>query len=197
MYTVNGYKFPFFVFGDVTVLCSTKNQMEAKMNKRIIMSLITLVVFILFVLFSWYMSSKDGKQSNVQSNIVADYIESVVADNFPINHQDTFWRVTFNLILRKFAHFIVYMFIAIAGCVFLSVLTKRIWLAAILMFIGMPFLAYLDEYRQGFVAGRSPRWFDVRVDTAGAYMGIIVTTIVLTVIWYIKKLKKRIAELEE
>lgn len=37
--------------------------------------------------------------------------------------------------------------------------------------------AYLDEYHQSFIAGRTPSKKDVMIDSAGAILGIFVTRI--------------------
>ena len=78
-----------------------------------------------------------------------------------------FWSYTLTLqpefVVRKFGHFLVFGLLGEAF--FFALKSKRLgFLLAVLM-------AVLDEVHQGFVPGRDCRFWDIIVDSAGAYFG--------------------------
>lgn len=169
------------------------------MNKkytRLILSALIFVLLCSIVIMSWHFSEQSGYTSNNLSAKVAKSIENSIADNFITNRNDTFWKVTLNLIVRKAAHFLEYMLIGATICLLLNILIKKVWLSLAISIITCPIFAYIDEYRQKFSYGRSPRWTDVKIDTSGALLGILIITIVFLVFRYVQKLKIRINELE-
>ncbi|MCX7842965.1 MAG: VanZ family protein [Clostridia bacterium] len=160
-------------------------------------SVVLFILLIFMIIITWFLSSKTGAESTRQSKLVAKYIENIVAENFIINRNDTFWRITINHILRKVAHFLEYMIIGMLACAFLNELTRRVWVSAVVSIITCPLLAYIDEYIQTFAAGRTPRWFDVQIDTFGAIIGVLLTSGVYGLLFYIKSLRAKIRMLEE
>lgn len=61
------------------------------------------------------------------------------------------------------------------------------WLISMLVGVGY---AALDEYHQGFVAGRGPSIIDVGIDSMGVLTGIFVVLIIISVYRAIKSDKK-------
>ncbi len=84
----------------------------------------------------------------------------------------------YQLYIRKAAHFSEYLLLAITVAFPLYVYGLRGF--PLVIFAGMICVgyAYLDEYHQSFVSGRSPSYKDVAIDSAGALTGIIITRIV-------------------
>lgn len=75
--------------------------------------------------------------------------------------------------VRKAAHMTVYFLLAIAVSFPLYVYRVRgIWLMLLAGIVCVAFAGF-DEYHQSFVAGRGPSLKDVGIDSAGAFIGIL------------------------
>lgn len=75
-------------------------------------------------------------------------------------------------LIRKTAHFIEFFALAVTVAIPLYVYKIR---GFFLILLGQAFcmgVAFLDEYSQSFVLGRSPSYRDVWIDSAGAFCGI-------------------------
>jgi VanZ family protein len=71
------------------------------------------------------------------------------------------------------------------------------WLTALVSFALCGLVAMADEFRQTFVSGRSPRWFDVKLDMLGALVGIGIFMGVYFLLMEYKRMKNRIKQLEQ
>lgn len=152
---------------------------------------------LLFVIaLPWHFSSQNNSQSNHSSTQVSSKIQSLLI-NHSIVQKDDSWPNALNRIVRKIAHLIEYVFLGIIMCTVLNFILKKTGLSAAISIIAFPFLAYLDEYHQQFVAGRTPRFFDVGMDIGGAFVGIILISIIFYTCRYVSKLKEKISELED
>ena len=80
--------------------------------------------------------------------------------------------------IRKAAHFSEYLLLAISVAFPLYVYGLRG--IPLMFFAGLICVGYacLDEYHQSFIAGRSPQKKDVIIDSAGSFVGIIITRMV-------------------
>lgn len=156
-----------------------------------------MVILLLLVMVSWQLSSESDFQSNDASMRIAEKIVNHLDKYFDINRGDTFWKVTFNELLRKAAHFVEYALIGAVICLLLNVVLRRTWLAAVLSILVSPVFGIVDEYHQMFAPMRTPRFFDICIDTIGALTGVLFVTIFAIVFTYIRKLKHRIKELEK
>lgn len=165
-------------------------------KRRLVLVIALFLLTVSVIALSWYFSGQDVNQSNEESKFVAQVIENIIAQHFPVNHNDSFWRITFNMLLRKFAHFMEYYIIGAVICTTLNVLTRRVFISSLSSGIICIVLAFADEYRQRFSQGRTPRIFDVKVDTCGALLGILLITVAFIIYRYIQRLKLRIKELE-
>ena len=93
----------------------------------------------------------------------------------------------FSFILRKTAHFSVYLVLGILVLNFLKEFRlKHILVIALIICC---FYSISDEYHQTFVPGRSGEVRDVCIDTAGAFTGISIGELVLYVLSERKKNK--------
>lgn len=166
-------------------------------KKRIVISIITLLILFVLIFISWKLSEENGIQSNDLSTKIAQKIEYTLDDHFYINHKDAFWESTLNQLLRKAAHFLEYALIGSVLCLMLNVAINRALPAALISILFSPLLGIIDEYHQRFSPMRTPRILDICIDTAGALTGIIIITLVFLLYNYIRKLKARINELEK
>lgn len=158
--------------------------------------LLLLSLFILMIMSIYYLSSKNGIESSQESTRVALFLKKIAAENFMINDNDTFWRITVNQIVRKAAHFLEYMTIGIISCTLLNIIIRKAWPSAVLSMTICTTIACIDEYRQGFIPGRTSKWFDIKVDISGLILGVLLTSVVFIITRYIQKIKLRIRELE-
>lgn len=167
------------------------------MKKRTIQIIIAAFLWILSFYIIYQFTSATGEESDSLSLAVAHRIENVVADHFYVNHHDVFWEDTLNAIIRKCGHFVEFAFAGLSACIFFMLLIRKKWKSVLVSFGVCSFMALLDEFRQQFVAGRSPRWFDVQIDITGAIFGILVVIIIYCIYLKIKNYKDRISELEK
>jgi len=120
----------------------------------------------------FYLSAQVADESNDLSKgftqVIATIIEKIIPNfEFDIN--------IFNHIIRKYAHFFVYMVLGILvlNAFHRSDMYKINW-ALIVCII----YAISDEIHQAFVPGRGPGIKDVFIDTSGSIVGIIIYMII-------------------
>ncbi|WP_281884353.1 VanZ family protein [Paenibacillus sp. YYML68] len=163
--------------------------------KRIAMVLI-FILLVISVLFTRMFTEQSGTESTMESQGIAAYLQHAVGEHFPVNPKDLFWRQTANMLVRKAAHFIEYMFVGMFLCAFLNIVTRRVAVSFVGAALLSVILAYLDEFRQKFIDGRSPTWLDVRIDSYGAFVGITAVTLFFIAYFKIAKLKAEVKRLE-
>lgn len=170
-----------------------------EMNKyRWLLIVLMMVMLLITLAMIWYFTNQNGQVSHVKSTEIAINIKNTLAKNFKINETDYFWRYNMEELVRKGAHFIEFMILGLIACTLFNLLfLRRVWLSANISLVLCFIYACLDEYRQCFVSERTPCWFDVKVDVSGAFIGIVMITIIFLNLWYIHKLKTRIVELEK
>lgn len=78
----------------------------------------------------------------------------------------------------------------------LNLFIKRLWACLPIATAVCFFIAYLDEYSQQFVAGRGSQWLDVRIDTFGAFTGIILSSVIFFIVNRVQRLKMEIKRLK-
>ena len=140
-------------------------------RKRKIMIFSWIAVF-LWMMLIFYLSAQVADESNDLSKgftqVIATIIEKIIPNfEFDIN--------IFNHIIRKYAHFFVYMVLGILvlNAFHRSDMYKINW-ALIVCII----YAISDEIHQAFVPGRGPGIKDVFIDTSGSIVGIIIYMII-------------------
>ena len=95
-----------------------------------------------------------------------------------------------NPIIRKLAHFSIYALVGVWIMSFMSTFQTRLYKKWIIsMLVGVSY-ASLDEYHQGFVAGRGPSLIDVGIDSLGVLTGIFIVLIIISVYRTLKSDKK-------
>ena len=169
------------------------------MNKRqkLIFKIMTLIFLIASVLIIVSFTGKTGEESNELSRWVAKKIENFVGSHFTIRREDVFWRSTLNAILRKLGHFLEFAFLGLTmGAFFILILRKK-WVSALLSSGLCCLMALLDEYRQIFISGRTPQWFDVKLDIMGSLFGILLVFTVWSIYSRLMIYKKRVNEMEQ
>lgn len=166
--------------------------------KRITIITAISLILLAVILVTRMASEQNGAKSNMYSGKIVQYIMgALIENNFPVNRDDVFWKITANEIVRKSAHFVEYMLIGIFLATLLNLVTKKVWISFPTSVIICFALAYLDEYRQKFIDGRGSTWFDVRVDTYGSVLGIVIATVIFLICNKFTRYKAEIRCLEE
>jgi len=138
-------------------------------NKARIGILLSWAAVLLWMLLIFYFSSQAAEQSDKLSGGIAEIIGRFLAHIIPGYGFDL---VLFDRILRKAAHFSIYLVLG----VLVSDALKRSGIKGrklIAFALGICILyAASDEFHQLFVSGRGGQATDVLLDSAGAMLGI-------------------------
>ena len=156
-----------------------------------------LLVFV-FAGGMYYFSSQDGATSRNQSNKVVEIIDEIrdkvtLKDEKIISIKDKVFNKlkqygTKRYIVRKLAHFSIYLCIGISISYVIYLFSKKVLVSSFLAFILTAMYAYYDEFRQLSVIGRSGSLKDVFIDSLGAFTGILIFTILAAGIKSIKRI---------
>lgn len=149
--------------------------MKGNLIVRIIFMVLMISAFIIIFIFS--------NQNGAKSKSVSENFMRIVVDIFPktskLNNEEK-EEIVLKLqpLIRKIAHFTIYMITGFLIMGFLSTydfkLSKRILITVILGVV----YAIFDELHQGFVGGRTPRVFDVFVDSLGILVGSAIVALI-------------------
>lgn len=131
--------------------------------------------------FIFYMSSQEGTASSsmsyqVSKTIVLAY-NKILSKGYP---NEILNELIYQIhpFIRKTAHFTEFFALAVSVAFPLYVYKIRGFLLIILGELFCIGVAFLDEYSQSFVSGRSPSYRDVMIDSAGAFCGILIAWII-------------------
>lgn len=157
-----------------------------KINTKIIKIVLIIIWMIIVFLFSNQGGTKSSGTSSKVTNVVVEVVEKV--GNKEFSEQE---RNQAELVVRKFAHYTIYTIggVLIMNYAYTTDKTKKQQTFGSLLFGA--FYAVTDEVHQYFVPGRSARVFDVGIDTLGVITGIIIFTIIISIINKIRNTKKK------
>ena len=156
------------------------------MQKRIILGILILIWMITIFLFS----SQDGMESESTSDIITNRIvnenikNDIEENNYSnegtnetsvteYNYEYEMYKGGVRLVVRKSAHFIIYLVGGILVFNFLKTYNLSIKKIIGLTILFILIYASTDEFHQLFVEGRTARVSDVLLDTCGAICGLI------------------------
>ena len=127
--------------------------------RQIIFAVLSIVCMIIIFRFS----ADNAEESTEKSDFFVNILESL-----PIA-----LRNNLSFIIRKTAHFSIY---ALLGFLISGIFFKK----EIFYTLSVCFLyACTDEIHQYFVAGRSCRFQDIMIDTAGSFFGILIFILIM------------------
>jgi VanZ family protein len=142
---------------------------------RQLMYLLPWLIVVIWMLLIFNLSSQPAQNSDKLSIGVTEKVVETVENVTPKTELNL---DSLNHIVRKNAHFFIYLALAIWVQIALSK-NRIIGYKRLLLVIGICVLyASSDEYHQLFVAGRGAQVKDVFIDSAGAIVGIVVYRIV-------------------
>ncbi len=121
------------------------------------------VFSIIWMSIIYFFSSQQGAESSLNNHLIVKILLSIGIDLFPIFGEYT------NLVVRKIAHFSIFLILAqfYLGC--FSTNSNRFKYAFILAVL----YAFCDEFHQSFVPNRFGAFTDVLIDSFGALTGLI------------------------
>ena len=140
--------------------------MRISLDKK---NLISWIMVILWMALIFNLSSQVREESNQLSTGITVVIEKVVEKVAPNSNFDI---KTINHIVRKNAHFFIYL---ILGILVINAIRKSKYLALLICV----FYAISDELHQAFVPGRGPGVKDVLIDSSGSIAGILIFILIM------------------
>ena len=153
-------------------------------NKRKILSWIAVILWMSVIfMFSSQPATESGKLSKLITNIDVKIIRKVVPNT-------KFDVIEFEHIIRKSAHFFIYLGLSILIINTLRRSGVRKYRCIIGTLLSCIIFAASDELHQVFVAGRGAQVSDVIIDSAGIALGILL----VTGTWKKRKIHKRSVE---
>lgn len=135
------------------------------------MKKICILFAVLWMGVIFYMSHQPAKISSVQSDNVMHVIKKVSKSEGIKNNINSFT-------VRKGAH--MFLFCVLGILFFGSVyngdnILKSVFIALLLTFL----YACSDEYHQTFVVGRTGQFKDVLIDFSGAFIGVLIVSLIV------------------
>lgn len=182
---------------------SRKIKMKKTDVKKNILKWIFLIFIVIWVGMIFYFSSQIPEISHKQSGFALDIFHKIndvmdISDTAIFKKAEHFIKdvllngryETPNAVIRKSAHFGIYMALGMLSCIFAYIYGKKLLLAFI---IGVSFpimIAVFDEYNQKFT-GRTSSLEDVLLDGAGALVGTVFVVLCILIWFLIKLILKR------
>ena len=182
------------------------------MQKRIILGILIIIWMITIFLFS----NQDGMESENTSDIITNrLVNETIENNIEIeenvdntnneninnsvnvakyNYEFEMYKGEVRLVVRKSAHFIIYLVGGILLFNFFRTYNISLRNQIIYAILGIILYASSDEFHQLFVNGRTARVEDVLLDTLGAIVGILLNLICLKIVYKIKNKKDKSIE---
>ena len=152
-----------------------------KKTLRFLLKPLSFVPALCMIYFILYMSSQEGAASSsmsyeVSKTLVLAY-NKILSKGYP---NEILNELIYQIhpFIRKTAHFTEFFALAVTIAFPLYVYKIRGIFLIILGELLCVGVAFLDEYSQSFVIGRSPSYRDVMIDSTGAFCGILVALLV-------------------
>ena len=144
------------------------------------------IILIIMLLFTFYIIFQFSSENALLSSARSKGVMRQIIDIFPYTKnlsEKTKEKIVEKAqpIIRKIAHFSIYMIVGILIMSFVSTYRLLLW-KKLLISIGVGLIyAISDEYHQSFVPGRSAELRDVIIDTSGVIMGILIVLVIISI----------------
>lgn len=155
--------------------------MKKAINKKFsIGTLILLIITASYIAFIWIHSTMTASDSSIESRSVLHFLNNLLK-NIGISPSLT------EHIVRKSAHFLEFMLLG--TLTFLSAYKLKKRFLTNLMPVGFVCLAtaVTDEFIQYFSPGRSAEVRDVLLDFSGAFLGVLMVMLIISLIKFIRR----------
>ncbi|NMH71687.1 VanZ family protein [Bacillus sp. RO2] len=143
--------------------------MQFQIHKKVI-AVVSWVLVVGWMALIFFLSSQQGEQSADLSGGITEWVNEVVEQVMPAAE---FKMEEISFFVRKNAHFLAYMLLAILSFNAVRRSGGRGWRSMGAAFIISLLYAISDEVHQLFVPGRSGQVSDVLLDSIGALVGIV------------------------
>lgn len=174
------------------LLCVKINGIQVKI------SILDVIIILCWMGIVFTFSSQMGSVSTGLSGSIAEKVIDVVYKND--TNLTTKERAKLiskcNYIMRKLAHYTIFLIGGIAIISFVNRLSKKKGKSAIITILLGFLYACSDELHQYFVSGRDARFKDVLIDTAGVITGVVLYLLILTIARNIRNKKKNKLDIE-
>ena len=141
--------------------------------------------------FIFFMSAQTGDESASMSSPVADFVIKIFVpdyeDKTPIEQEDI--KHTVELIIRKGAHFTEYAILGFLVYLVVQMYVLKTKARFLISWLFSTLYAASDEFHQSFVGGRGPQVKDVCIDSAGAFVGVLLSVVFILIL--IKRANKK------
>ena len=154
-----------------------------KMTKKYIIRLISALIVLAWMIIVFKYSNEPADISSKTSSVITRKIVEILGNK---NNEDLIKKM--DPIVRKLAHFTLYMYGGIVILNFVNTYNLRDKRKIAYSIICGAFYACTDEFHQYFIEGRSAEITDVFIDSLGVATGVC---IFLCVIKVISKLMKK------
>ena len=149
------------------------------MTKENFKQIIYLALIIIWMLTIFLFSNENGNDSQKTSRIITDKIVQVLTYNQDITEEQELNLIeNVNYIVRKFAHFSIYVLGGILIYNYIDTLNLKANRKIIVPIIIGALYASFDELHQYFVDGRSAQILDICIDSLGVITGVILTDLI-------------------
>ena len=153
-----------------------------KVDNNLIKRIIFIILIVINCMVIFGFSAQVADDSSATSSRVVDFvIEKMGKDKFKNKQDEDLVRDRLTTIVRKSAHFSIYLVLGILTFVYFNTYQidkkKCIIYSIIFCFI----YACSDEFHQKFVEGRSCELRDVCIDTCGATLGNLISLLVIKI----------------
>lgn len=141
------------------------------MKKRIISAMLIIAMMVIIFIFSAKPAAVSSHSSMRITGLLLYIFPFLKKVDFLRNGSYEYENLEF--IIRKCAHMTEYCIFASFWCIHIStyrIKKKTLWLSVIFSAL----YAITDEFHQTFVEGRSGELRDVCIDTAGAFIGMLI-----------------------
>ena len=154
--------------------------------KRIVFAILIILNCLTIFYFSNQVADNSSKQSSTIVEIVSNILPAI--KNMQEPDKTILKEEILTPIVRKIAHFSIYAILGIFTMNFMLTyekisFSKRIVISLLFCVI----YAITDEFHQFFIQGRSAELRDVLIDSSGALVGLLITTVITKIMRKIKK----------
>lgn len=152
-----------------------------KKTLRYLLKPLSFIPALCMLYFIFHMSSQEGAASSTASYEVSKTLVLIYNRLFSKELSNEALNILIQQLhplIRKTAHFAEFFALAVTVVFPLYVYKIRGFLLFFLAQVFCTGVAFLDEYSQSFVLGRTPAYRDVIIDSAGAFFGIFFAWII-------------------
>lgn len=148
------------------------------MQKKKIIMILAWFFTLMWMGIIFYLSNQPAVQSShLSSGVTKRFV--IIIENFVPGIKNLEFE-SLETCIRKNAHFFAYFVLGILALISLKL--SNIKKATLFAFFICVFYAISDEFHQLFIFGRSCRFSDVLIDTAGTLLGILLSVVIARIL---------------